>query len=103
MGYAPQAREQLLRFLVNCAAMIAAVFLVASVCSAQAPAGQTPDEQLSEFLNKHPGLLPEFGQLRLQHNVQFPAPRPTSRVLPLLPESTMAYVAYPNYGEAACI
>jgi hypothetical protein len=51
---------------------------------------------------KYPGLLPEFGQLltRLQHDVQYPPVRNQSRLLPLLPESTTIYFAFPNYGDA---
>jgi type II secretory pathway pseudopilin PulG len=47
--------------------------------------------------------MSEFGELlqRLQHDVQFPAPRGQSRLLPLVPESTIFYSAFPNYGDAA--
>lgn len=52
-------------------------------------------------LNKYP--LNDFGEVfvRLQKEVQFPAPRPESRLLPLLPHSTVFYAAFPNYGDAA--
>src|SRR5260370_94279 len=57
----------------------------------------------AQELQKYPGLLPEFGQLldKLQHNIQFPPARSQSRLLPLLPESTMFYGALPNYGDVA--
>ncbi len=54
-------------------------------------------------LSKYPGLLPELGRLidRLQHNVTFPPDRTNSRLLPLLPSSTIMYFASPNYGGVA--
>ena len=58
---------------------------------------------IAQELQKYPGLLPEFSHLleRLQQGVQSPAPRTASRLLPLLPASTIAYAALPNYGEVA--
>jgi hypothetical protein len=54
-------------------------------------------------LKKYPGLLPELSQLfeKLKHNVQFPAERHQSDLLPLLPASTTFYAAFSNYGEPA--
>jgi len=79
--------------------------LLASTCGAQATqAGGTPQQDWAqEFETKYPGLLAEFGQLfkKLQRDVQLPAGRRESRLLPLLPESTMSYSAFPNYGDAA--
>ena len=106
--------------------MTAALSLAAPPCAAQAvPAGPPPQtappaqpgqprqpgqpaqndqppNALLQELNKYPGLLPEFGQLftKLQHNVQLPPARVESRLLPLLPEATMSYAAFPNYGDA---
>jgi len=56
-----------------------------------------------QALNKYPGLVPEIAQLivKLQHNVQGPPPRNDSRLLPLLPESTVFFAAFPNYGDVA--
>jgi hypothetical protein len=58
---------------------------------------------LSQVLNKYPGLLPELGQLlgKLQHNIQLPEVRGQSHLMPMLPESTIFYAAFPNYGDAA--
>jgi hypothetical protein len=79
--------------------------LLASVCGAQATqAGGTPQQDWAqEFEAKYPGLLAEFGQLfkKLQRDVQLPAARRESKLLPLLPESTISYSAFPNYGDAA--
>jgi type II secretory pathway pseudopilin PulG len=79
--------------------------LLASSCGAQTTqASGTPQQNWAqEFEAKYPGLLAEFGQLfkKLQHDVQLPAARRESKLLPLLPESTMSYGAFPNYGDAA--
>jgi len=90
--------------LIRGALAVAAIFLTVSASSAQvAPAGQTPEVAWTQELNKYPGLLEEFGRLveKLQHSVQFTPPRGESHLLPLLPESTMSYGAFPNYGDAA--
>src|SRR5271168_604965 len=87
---------------IKCAAAIAAIFLAVSPCCAQsAPASQQPEIPWAQELKNHPELLAEFGRLfeRFKQSVQFPAPRTDSRILPLLPPSTMAYAAFPNYGD----
>jgi hypothetical protein len=92
------------RYFVKCAATIAAFFLVALICRAQdAPADQSSETPFLKAMNKYPGLLPEFGQLvvKLQQNVHGPSARNDSRLLPLLPESTVFYSAFPNYGDVA--
>lgn len=65
----------------------------------------TPPEKgdWTKQLDKYPGLGDEFARLlgRFQTEVQFPAARRQSRLLPLLPESTAFYGAFPNYGETA--
>jgi len=68
-----------------------------------AAAAVPPEASLSQVLNKYPGLLPEFGQLlgKLQRNIQFPEARGRSHLMPMLPESTILYAAFPNYGDAA--
>jgi type II secretory pathway pseudopilin PulG len=101
MGYA-QTLQQIQRHFIKCAAVIAAIFFVGSTCNAQnKPAGEKPQAVFPLDLNKYPGLLEEFSRLaeKLQHNIQFPAARGESRLLPLLPESTVFYAALPNYGD----
>jgi hypothetical protein len=96
--------QRRLRDLIKCAAGIAAIFLAAAPCGAQsAPPEQGPESRAVQELDKYPGLLPEIGQLfgKLQSNVHFPPPRAESRLLPLLPPSTVSYAAFPNYGDAA--
>ena len=58
---------------------------------------------LAGGLKNNPGLLDEFGQLmeKFQQDILFPPPRGHSRLLPLLPESTIFYAAFPNYGDAS--
>jgi type IV pilus assembly protein PilA len=68
----------------------------------QAGKAQEPDlNWLQEVLKNHE-LMTELGQLatKLQAGIQYPAARNSSRILPLLPESTALYLAFPNYGEA---
>jgi hypothetical protein len=54
-------------------------------------------------LKKYPGLPGALSKLmtRLQRDVQFPAARGQSRLLPLLPQTTVFYAALPNYGDTA--
>ena len=92
------------RYLARWSSIIATILLVTSTCSAQAkPAVQQPDVPWLRELDKYPGLLPELSRLaeRLQHDVQLPSGRGQSRVMPLLPDSTFSYVAFPNYGDVA--
>lgn len=51
---------------------------------------------------KHLALLAEFAHLqnKVQQNVQLPSLRYQSRLLPLLPKSTVLYAGIPNYGDA---
>jgi hypothetical protein len=104
MAYAQILRQGRVYF-VRCAAGIAAILFVASICGAQATAERQASAAtvIQELNAKYPGLWVEFGQLfeKLQKNVQFPAARKESRLLPLLPEATMSYGAIPNYGDAA--
>jgi type IV pilus assembly protein PilA len=89
------------RCFLRCAIGIAAVFLVAPGCRAQTTPRASPDMPWSKDLNKYPGLLPEFGKLieKLQQNMQFPTARRESHLVALLPESTISYAAFSNYGD----
>jgi len=90
------------RWLVGCAAMVAVILVGAGPCRAQVGAA-TSDAGISAELNKYPGLMEEFGKLfqRVMTEVKYPDGRKQSSLLPVLPESTMAYVAASNYGEPA--
>jgi hypothetical protein len=101
MGNA-QTLGQRLCYFAKYAVINATILLVAFPCHAQsAPATQQPEMPWTQELKKHPELLAEFGRLyeKLQKDIQFPAPRSESRILPLLPASTMSYAAFPNYGD----
>ena len=91
------------RFIATCAALIAVTLFAARPLAAQTTTPSEPNAAITQELNKYPGLLPELGQLaeKLKNNVQLPAPRNQSDLLPLLPGSTTYYAALPNFGEAA--
>lgn len=77
------------------------VFLTSMSVSAQRKTIDAPPDEHSKELAEYP--LNDFGEvlIRLQKEVALPAPRQESRLLPLLPSSTVFYAAIPNYGEAA--
>lgn len=95
MVYA-KAVQQRRHYLINCAAIITVLTLSASVCAAQATPAVQPQD-----LNKYRELAVELGPLvgRLCHDLQFPPARSESRLLPLLPESTMTFAGVSNYGD----
>jgi type IV pilus assembly protein PilA len=102
MGFARIPQQKACSYL-KFAATIAAVFLAVSPCSAQSKTAsqQQPETPWAQELKSHPELLSEFGRSfeKLKQNIQFPAPRTESRLLPLLPPSAMSYAAFPNYGD----
>ncbi len=61
-----------------------------------------PDPDWLQNLLKNRELMAELGTLanKLKAGVQYPAPRSQSRILGLLPESTILYTALPNYGDS---
>jgi hypothetical protein len=77
-----------------------------SVPHASKPGSNSPadpfDASLQEAL-KNPELMKELGQLieKMQKGVQYPGARNESGILVKLPESTLFYAAFPNYGESA--
>jgi len=77
------------------------LFLSSASASAQRKTTSAPSSEQRSELGKYP--LNDFGQLftRWQKEVELPAPRKESRLLPLLPPSTVFYAAIPNYGDAA--
>jgi hypothetical protein len=101
MRYAESLREPRHRRFVTCVAVTAIILLITAAAAAQAAAG--PEVQGLDELKKNPALMTEFGQLmkKLQQGVQSPPERGPSRLLPLLPESTVFYAALPNFGDAS--
>jgi hypothetical protein len=91
------------RNLLNYAIFAVVFVLAGSPAFAQSAGAAQSQATWSKELEKYPGLLPELGKLmeKLQQNVQLPAARSESRLLPLLPESTAYYAALPNYGDSA--
>lgn len=57
----------------------------------------------TDELNKYPGLMEEYGRLltRFQREIKLPPARTQSQLLRMMPETTTAYGAFPNYGAAA--
>ncbi len=101
MGYSADWQRN---FCINCALLFCSVIFLISTCAAQTTQSQKPPARSEvEILNKYPGLVPEAGRLieKLQRDVELPPERNHSSLLPLLPASTTAYMALPNYGEAA--
>jgi len=102
MGHAnsPQAGD----YLLKCVVALTLLVFLASTNRAQntTKAEQQPQAPWAQDLKKYPGLPEELAQLfqSIQQNVQFPGPRSESRLLPLLPQSTIAIAAIPNYGGA---
>jgi hypothetical protein len=83
-------------------AIIIFIFLAAAASLAQtAPAAQQVESPWPPDPNKYPGLTQELGRLaeEIQNKLQFPPMRGQSRLLPMMPDGTMAYAAIPNYGN----
>ncbi len=101
MRYAESLREPRDNYFAKCVAATAVILLITAAAAAQAAAG--PEVQGLDELKKNPALMTEFGQLmkKLQQGVQSPPERSASRLLPLLPESTVFYAALPNFGDAS--
>lgn len=99
-----ESEQRWRRSAFRCVIGAAAVFLAAVGSCAQTAQSDAAKERAATWeADEYPGLAPEIVRLvgRLQNEIQFPAARKESRLLPLLPESTVSYVAVPNYGEAA--
>lgn len=86
---------------IRLARLAAFVLLITIAGSAQQKPAPTQAPWADE-LKKYPGLMEEFGRLqtRMSREVQAPADRPQSRLLALLPATTVLYAALPNYGDA---
>jgi type IV pilus assembly protein PilA len=105
MGTTSTWQQHWRHYFIGYAAAIAFIFICFSIsaCAAQDAPPAQPGAPWDQYLQKHPGLGPEFAQLleKLQRGIQFPPPRHQSRLLPLLPQSTTLYAAFPNYGDAS--
>lgn len=94
------ALTSLLLLVMLCPARAAEQQTTASV--PKQPVAPPVTTELQNLEKKYPGLIGEFGTLqrRLQNEVPLPGPRLQSRLLPLLPASTVFYAAIPNYGDS---
>jgi type II secretory pathway pseudopilin PulG len=97
-----QIPQQVTRHLTKALAAMAAIFFVGSATPAQ-KAPESPATAWTQELSKYPGLAEELSRLmiKLKDSVEFPGPRSESRLLPILPPSTIAYISIANYGEAS--
>ena len=88
------------RCLFLCAAIIS-ISLITSAAAQNKP--QSENQPSHEDIKKLTAIAGQFGQLsqKLRDRVTLPLPRTESHLMPLLPESTLVYVAIPNYGVAA--
>ena len=86
---------------IVCFLLVACALSLNPTVNGQAVSSESPNPFGPEIAKKYPELLPEAGRLfdRLQRNITFPPDRVESRLLPLLPASTIAYFALPNYGS----
>jgi type IV pilus assembly protein PilA len=79
------------------------VLLFTSVCGAQTAVPEFAKSAWAHDLKNYPGLNEELGKLfaKFQSDVHAPALRSQSKLLPVLPNSTLLYAAFPNYGDEA--
>ena len=68
---------------------------------AETPPAKPPEESWLAGLAKNPELVAELRRLtdRLRKELRYPPARTESRLVPLLPESTLVYLASANYGD----
>ena len=99
----PQIFQRSHRQRNRCVALFAALVLINSISAAQSTTNDYPRPAWAQSMQQDPKSLAESGQLleKLRQGVQFPPARDQSHLLPLLPKSTVIYVALPNYGEAS--
>ena len=103
MGCGKDLQQKRLRYLNKLLVFTIAIFLITSTAAAQNAARPLHETSPTAELNEYPGLLPAFSQLfqKIKDGVQLPPPRSQSRLLPLLPQGTIFYAAFPNLGGAS--
>jgi type IV pilus assembly protein PilA len=89
------------RYLAAITAAITAAVAALLAFSPASAAQQPPANPIAQEFKKYPGLPEAIARLvvQLQQDVRFPAPRTQSSLLPFLPDSTMSYAAFSNYGD----
>jgi type IV pilus assembly protein PilA len=102
----PAHSKQLFCALAKGMAAFAILLFVVPVCPAQtkpeakqAPVTTTKSDESAEAMH----LLAAIGKLneKFQSQMKLPAPRTESRLLSLLPPSTIGFAAFANYGDVA--
>jgi type II secretory pathway pseudopilin PulG len=103
MEFAQTLQQHCREYFIKCATVAALIFVFTSAGVTQTTKAEQPAVPWAQYLKDNPALLAEFGQLveKLRHDIQLPPERSRSRLLPLLPESTIVYAAFPNYGDAS--
>ena len=106
--------QRKLRYRIQSIAVMGVMSLIAGAALAQTKPATVPNKPATaptkpatgpdatwQELNQYPGLQQELGQLfeKIRAGVQLPEDRTGSRLMPMLPESTLFYAALPNYGE----
>ncbi len=87
----------------RCAALFTAILVLNTAVPGQTNAQTAPIPIVSQDAKSFSGLAAEFSRIlqKTHESVPSPATRTQSRLLLLLPESTIFYAAFPNYGEAS--
>jgi Protein of unknown function (DUF3352) len=95
-------RQQRLRRFLQCLVLTTLVCFLFSPGTAQTTANSQSQVSPDDW-KKFSGVFSQLGGLlqKMRDHVEPPVPRNQSRLLPLLPESTLVYLAIPNYGEAS--
>jgi len=96
--------QSVFRKAVTLLVTVASFSAMSSRCPAQESSGNAQQElPWTQEMKQYPGLPEELQKLflKLQQNVHFPDPRTESRLLSLSPNTTVFYMAIPNYGQTA--
>lgn len=90
------------KFFVFFAAFFALILLAYASFAQASPQAPAPAISPEDF-KKFSGIFAEFGKVlqKTHDSVPPPLPRNHSRLLPLLPQTTIMYAAFPNYGESS--
>src|SRR5215467_13873002 len=102
----PAQLQELFPSLSKILAVLAALLFAVAICPAQtkpAPKQATAPTANSDESGEAMHLLAAIGKLnqKFQDQVKLPTPRTESRLLSLLPPSTVAFAAFANYGDVA--
>src|SRR5215471_21623461 len=102
----PAQFEELFPSLAKFLAVLSALLFAVAICQAQTkPASKQPTAptEKSDESGEAMHVLAAMGKLnqKFLDQVKLPAPRTESRLLSLLPPSTIGFAAFANYGDVA--